>query len=636
MTSYLDKFIALGFDLGRMRYAFRTAIGACIALAIGWAIGLEHPQWSAMTVWAASQPMRGHLLEKCLFRLGGTVIGTVVGVGLVLAMQVNPWLLVLGLSLWVALCTYVGNVQRGFLAYGALLSGYTAAMVSLLDSAHPDQVFLLGADRLATIALGVIVAALIGYFFTKYSATELLRVRVLSLYGDILRHVGHSQNSSEPDPQAGPALLEKLAGLDAELDQHAAGSPYRHRHVHALRSLLINGVSMVLASMNQTDATLTKFKDSDLDDIANAITGDELERAAQLLEQRLADNSPSTPPQGPFAILLETSQLLISAKQPQSKAKRSERTQSQIILHKDIRTARDAALRVGLCLIIFGAVWQLTGIDVLGFMLLGLAVMLSVFSNFENPALFMRHVVVGQIFGVIAALTCHWVLWPLATAEWQMIAMVIPFILFAPLLVGHRKTVFASFDYSMVSLLLLSPQFPLTGSFMLSLGQSLAVLSGPIIAIFAYRYVFPVSLSRRVDHLVHLMLSDIQRQASDEKALTRRTTWRARFYHRSLILLRQASASNRYRGKAHDINRAILTLGQLIMRCHAIKADVTLSQTQRDVAATILRLSCQIIDRPQMLADCLGQPEATLTEKDSQLLNKAREASQQLSILHAA
>jgi uncharacterized membrane protein YccC len=299
MTSYLDKFIALGFDLGRMRYAFRTAIGACIALAIGWAIGLEHPQWSAMTVWAASQPMRGHLLEKCLFRLGGTVIGTVVGVGLVLAMQVNPWLLVLGLSLWVALCTYVGNVQRGFLAYGALLSGYTAAMVSLLDSAHPDQVFLLGADRLATIALGVIVAALIGYFFTKYSATELLRVRVLSLYGDILRHVGHSQNSSEPDPQAGPALLEKLAGLDAELDQHAAGSPYRHRHVHALRSLLINGVSMVLASMNQTDATLTKFKDSDLDDIANAITGDELERAAQLLEQRLADNSPSTPPQGP-------------------------------------------------------------------------------------------------------------------------------------------------------------------------------------------------------------------------------------------------------------------------------------------------------------------------------------------------
>jgi hypothetical protein len=248
----------------------------------------------------------------------------------------------------------------------------------------------------------------------------------------------------------------------------------------------------------------------------------------------------------------------------------------------------------------------------------------------------MRHVVVGQIFGVIAALTCHWVLWPLATAEWQMIAMVIPFILFAPLLVGHRKTVFASFDYSMVSLLLLSPQFPLTGSFMLSLGQSLAVLSGPIIAIFAYRYVFPVSLSRRVDHLVHLMLSDIQRQASDEKALTRRTTWRARFYHRSLILLRQASASNRYRGKAHDINRAILTLGQLIMRCHAIKADVTLSQTQRDVAATILRLSCQIIDRPQMLADCLGQPEATLTEKDSQLLNKAREASQQLSILHAA
>lgn len=631
MTTKTEKLASLGFDAGRMRYALRTSIGACIALGLGWAIGLEHPQWSAMTVWAASQPMRGHLLEKCLFRLTGTVLGTIVGVGLVLAMLINPWFLVIGLSVWVALCTYVGNIQRGFLAYGALLAGYTAAMVSLLDSAHPDHVFLLGADRMATIALGVIVAALTGYFFTKYSATELLRTRVLSLYGEILRHIAKQDDNA----QTGPILLEKLAALDAELDQHAAGSPNRHRHVHAMRGLLINGVSMILSGRNHTDSQLAAFSAAELTAIADAISTDELEQAYEQLAKVLEPLSGSTSSQSPFAILLATLRLLIEAKQP-SGAPISQRAKSPIVLHKDLRSARDSALRVGLCLFVFGSLWLLTGIGVLGFMLLGLAVMLSVFSNFDNPAIFMRNVVAGQLLGVVAALVCHWVLWPLASAEWQMVVMIVPFILLAPLLVGHKKTVFASFDYSMVSLLLLSPQFPLTGSFMISLGQALAVLSAPIIAIFAYRYLFPATMSRKVDHLVHMMLSDIERLARDEHALDRRTTWRARFYHRALILLRQATASKRYRGKAHEINRAVLTLGQLIMRCHAICRDETLPPEQREVAAEILKHSGNILTQPQNLVDYLTQSPPNLPERDRPLLASVTASSKDLATLISA
>ncbi|PRB82248.1 FUSC family protein [Pseudomonas sp. MYb185] len=35
------------------------ALASCLAMALAWSIGLEHPQWSAMTAWAVSQPVRG-------------------------------------------------------------------------------------------------------------------------------------------------------------------------------------------------------------------------------------------------------------------------------------------------------------------------------------------------------------------------------------------------------------------------------------------------------------------------------------------------------------------------------------------------------------------------------------------------
>ncbi|ATN36876.1 hypothetical protein ACO34A_24170 (plasmid) [Rhizobium sp. ACO-34A] len=53
-----------GFDLPRLAYAGRTALAACLAFTIAWLLGLEHPQWAGMTVWAASQPTRGSCLKK--------------------------------------------------------------------------------------------------------------------------------------------------------------------------------------------------------------------------------------------------------------------------------------------------------------------------------------------------------------------------------------------------------------------------------------------------------------------------------------------------------------------------------------------------------------------------------------------
>lgn len=168
MRKALEDMTKRLFDPASLAYGLRTALGAVAALWIAWGLGLEHPQWAGMTVWAASQPVRSHLVEKSLFRGAGTVIGAAFGVLLVSAATWagSPALLVCGIALWLGLCAATGNLLRGFASYGALLAGFTAVMVAVLDSGHSENVLALGLDRTATVLIGVVVALGIGLLLT--------------------------------------------------------------------------------------------------------------------------------------------------------------------------------------------------------------------------------------------------------------------------------------------------------------------------------------------------------------------------------------------------------------------------------------------------------------------------------------
>ena len=133
----LERATQWGFD--SLRQHLRTAFAACLAVLAAWALGLEHPQWAGMTVWAASQPLRGQLLEKSFFRITGTIIGTAAGVVLVLIANGDLLWLVTGLAVWMGVCAGLGNLQRSFASYGTMLSGYSAAMVALLTTATPPM-----------------------------------------------------------------------------------------------------------------------------------------------------------------------------------------------------------------------------------------------------------------------------------------------------------------------------------------------------------------------------------------------------------------------------------------------------------------------------------------------------------------
>ncbi|MDK3019811.1 FUSC family protein [Pseudodonghicola flavimaris] len=632
MSSWLTRY---GFDTPKLRFAGVTAVTACLAFVLAWALGLEHPQWAAMTVWAASQPTRGQLLEKSLFRILGTISGTIAGVLLVLSMQIHPALLVVGLTIWVGLCTGIGNLQRGFVAYSTVLAGYTAAMVSLLDSAHPDHVFALGIDRFATVLTGVIAATIFGYLFAGRSDGAGLRRQVRDLLADLLDraaaprdgNIGGADGSADGDGDR--ILLSRLAAVEEGLDPHAAGSIRSRREVRATRGLLIAAIPVLLRRRNRGDGPgMPPAVSTGLSRAATALRANDPLTALSALEtarDAVLPGPDQAGAHGPTPGLSETLEPLIAALAQWARPSDPVTPEPAlpVVLHRDWIGAREAMLRAMGGLGLFGAVWLITDWSMGGYMMLGLSVMLSLMSSFENPAVFMRYVFVGQVYGVLGALAIRWLAWPLADSEFQMVLMTLPFILFGAVLVGHKRTTLHSFDYNMVMLLLTQVQTPLHGSFGGSVMMGLAVISAPLVAMLAYRFVYPVGLRRRLDTLLASMLHDLSDLAADAGALEHRRIWRARLYHRMLRLIRLSERYARANVEASEASLAILNLGHAAMRCHEILGDPARSDSDRRAARAVLGRIQTLRAHPARTEATLSRLRQRLSGEDAAMMDRA-------------
>jgi uncharacterized membrane protein YccC len=200
-----------------------------------------------MTVWIASQPMRGHLVEKSLFRVAGTISGTVIGVSLTAVSAGNPLILTLGLAIWISICTGIGNLQRGYIAYSTILAGYTAAMVSLLGSEQATSIVSVGFDRLLTVIVGVGVALIVSWIYAGRASTDLvliqmrtITVQVLNLLASRLRHPARNIDKQVYE------LLRGISMIDDVLDSHGAGSLRSRRTVKSMRVLIASHISLLL------------------------------------------------------------------------------------------------------------------------------------------------------------------------------------------------------------------------------------------------------------------------------------------------------------------------------------------------------------------------------------------------------
>lgn len=579
----------LGCDPARLGFTLRTAVGACVALLLGGALGLDHPQWAAMTVWIAAQPLRGHLLEKSFYRLLGSAIGVIYGVALVALGHGQPVVLVAGLTLWVSLCAGAGQLLRGFMGYGTLLSGYSAAMVALVDAGRPDHILALGADRLLTIGLGVAVALAVSARFAAPGNPDVAETRTRDLVVRRLRELaGWARGAAPPDEHARHVQLVELAALEEGLDLQVAGSVRGRRRLRALRQVITAQVGLLLWWPHARPELVARGEElgTTLDNAAQAMSQGRPAAPALARALALADRDDEL-----SAALhhLHDAALALRAEPAEAAEAVPAVSAHPLVLHRDWIAAREAALRTGSTVLLVGLLWLVTGWHVIPFLMLGVAVMTSLFSTADDPARLMRAVFSGQLAGVAAALVVQGLLWPWTESTMGRLLACLPFILTGALVLAHPRSARLGFDYNMVGLLLLQPMHPGPFSWVLGLAEGAAVVAAPLVALLAFRWIFPPGGRRRFDQLVTQMRAEVAAMAAQPNAWERREIWRARLQHRLLRLVRWADQAGEPPGRAAREGLAVLSTGQTVLALRQALSGGQLDAAARRRARTLLQ-----------------------------------------------
>ncbi|WP_233862920.1 FUSC family protein [Paraburkholderia adhaesiva] len=170
-------------------YLFKAIIAALLALWIAMKLDLPQPRTAMTTVFIVMQPQSGMVFAKSTWRICGTLVGLVVMLALIGLFAQQPELFIVSTALWVGICTAGAARNRNFRSYGFVLAGYTAALIGIPASQHPDTAFMSALTRVAEISLGILCSGLVSaVVFPQYSG-NLLRSTVRQRFSSFVDYV---------------------------------------------------------------------------------------------------------------------------------------------------------------------------------------------------------------------------------------------------------------------------------------------------------------------------------------------------------------------------------------------------------------------------------------------------------------
>ncbi|WP_022976663.1 FUSC family protein [Nevskia ramosa] len=170
-------------------FVAKTIVAAMLALWIAFRIGLDSPRTAMLTVFIVAQPQTGLVLAKGFYRAAGTLVGCAATL-ILLSLFAQQRELFLGtLALWIGLCTAGATRARNFRAYGFVLAGYTACLIGLPATQHPEMSFAIAVTRVSEVLLGIFCAGVVSDLLLPQTLGSSLIVTVRGSYRDFARFV---------------------------------------------------------------------------------------------------------------------------------------------------------------------------------------------------------------------------------------------------------------------------------------------------------------------------------------------------------------------------------------------------------------------------------------------------------------
>jgi uncharacterized membrane protein YccC len=209
------KFV--GFPLSAWGFALRTWAAMMLALYVAFWLQLESASSAAVTVGILSLQTRGQAYQKAIYRILATIIGVIASLVLAGLFPQSRVLFVIGFGGWLGLCVYVAGIFEGNRAYGAVLSGYTVAIVAVTQIDSPQNIFLNGVNRGAAVVVGVMALALVNDLFLAPNLHTIVSGKVAAVHRRVRAFAIAILRGESADPIQSANLLREITALHPDI-----------------------------------------------------------------------------------------------------------------------------------------------------------------------------------------------------------------------------------------------------------------------------------------------------------------------------------------------------------------------------------------------------------------------------------
>jgi len=493
----------------RLGFALRTSVASLVALYLAFLMNLDNPKWAAMTVWIVAQGSRGASLSKSQYRIVGTLVGGGVAVALTGSVAQTPELFIPALGLWLAICTGVASGLRNFRAYGAVLAGYTAVIVSLDAVNAPQNEFDIAIARIVYICLGIITEAVFTAIFAPGASFDEVRTR-LSDYLRRTARVCAGALRGQEDAAAFQRLSTETLELDVAADYAAAASSsVRRRFGHFRRSMTAALAQMAAAqslrerfpSHSDSDGAMVKEAANTLDILAQGqdVDAGRLTRLRSAVESEMEEKSRK--PDYSLARLstLYRLEALLGAAYDARISEERFSDESALPLkidfgfHLDPVAAMQNGMRSFVALVAGSTLWIMTAWPSGSGFVTILCVVCALFATRPNPLAGGIEFLKGTAAAILAAGLCNFALLPLVT-DFTPMAIVIGLVMLGTGLAMRNKRLAApatSFAFLFLDLLNLDNRGRVDASAFLNGAEALFL--GVAGAVLVFTLVFPTN-----------------------------------------------------------------------------------------------------------------------------------------------
>ena len=227
-------------------YVFKVLCAAFLTLWLAMRLELPQPSTATITVFIVMQPQSGQVFAKSFYRILGTLVGLSVMVTLIALFAQERVLFLLSSAIWIGLCTAGAARYRDFRSYACVLAGYTATLIGIPATSHPEGAFMQAIWRVLEISLAILCSGVVSAVIMPQTTSAAMRNALYVRFGlfaafvlDSLRGVGGRERfeSSNVAFAAQAVGLETMRAASAGGSAHApaqwpADSPEQRVHGH--------------------------------------------------------------------------------------------------------------------------------------------------------------------------------------------------------------------------------------------------------------------------------------------------------------------------------------------------------------------------------------------------------------------